>query len=727
MAEQTGSIQVLHVDDDPDFADLAGTFLEREDDRIETQIAHSPEQGSDILSRTRVDCIVSDYDMPRTNGIEFLEIVREDHPDLPFILFTGKGSEEVAADAISEGVTDYLQKESGTDQYAVLANRIANVVDHYRSQQEVEQSEQRLREVIDTLPHLLYVVDNSGTYVLANQALADFHNSEVNDIEGANVADVLADHVAEEFRDNVAQVRETGSPQRFEPVEITDPDGSVHIFEPRVRPFDFAEHGSRSILGIAVDITERIEQERELHQKERRYQAVFNDPNILVGLIDTDGTVLDINDTAMEYIDRSLEEIVGRPFWEAPWFTHSTDLQQKVREWIDHASTGEYVEFEANLERPTGEPYWIEGVFRPVTDDDGEVVSLLISDRDITERKERERELNKTTQQFQAVLDTVEAAIFIKDTKGRYQLMNQECRRLLGVDPGEEIIGRTDDEFLPEDDAERYQADDQRVIEGEETIEIIEEVPTPEGTQINLTLKTPFYDDNGEMRGVCAVSTDITERKKKEKEIKRQNQRFDELASTVSHDLQTPIETARGRAELAIETGEIEHMELALEAIQRTDQLRRDLVEVLRTKEVVSETDATNLVRLGREVWEMVATEEASIEFSSVPPVVCDSDAVRRMFENLFSNAIEHGGNDVTVRVGRTDDGFYIDDDGSGIPEDQRMNVFMSGFSTKANGSGVGLASVREIVNAHGWEIYVTEGVEGGARFEINGVEFTDG
>ena len=122
MTGTVETIRVLHVDDDPDLADMVAAFLEREDDRITVRTAPSARDGLDLLTEHEVDCIVSDHDMPGQNGIEFLRAVRKERPNLPFILYTGKGSEEVASDAISAGVTDYLQKESNTDQYAVLAN-----------------------------------------------------------------------------------------------------------------------------------------------------------------------------------------------------------------------------------------------------------------------------------------------------------------------------------------------------------------------------------------------------------------------------------------------------------------------------------------------------------------------------------------------------------------------------------------------------------------------------
>jgi CheY-like chemotaxis protein len=113
--EGTGPIRILHVDDEPSFADVATAHLEREYDQLNVETATSASEAFERLAEEEFDCVVSDYSMPGRNGVEFLEDVRRNHPELPFILFTGKGSEEVASEAISAGVTDYLQKQPGSE------------------------------------------------------------------------------------------------------------------------------------------------------------------------------------------------------------------------------------------------------------------------------------------------------------------------------------------------------------------------------------------------------------------------------------------------------------------------------------------------------------------------------------------------------------------------------------------------------------------------------------
>jgi len=136
-----GGVDILHVDDDKGLASLTADLLERKDSRFNVVTAASATEGLQLLSDLSPDCIVSDFEMPGIDGLEFLEAVRAEHAKLPFILFTGRGSEEIASDAISAGATDYLQKQSGTEQYELLANRINNAVTRNRSEQQLREDQ----------------------------------------------------------------------------------------------------------------------------------------------------------------------------------------------------------------------------------------------------------------------------------------------------------------------------------------------------------------------------------------------------------------------------------------------------------------------------------------------------------------------------------------------------------------------------------------------------------
>jgi PAS domain S-box-containing protein len=172
------SITVLHVDDEPDFSDLVRTFLNREYDGFDIETSTRASAALERIAENGFECVVSDYEMPRRNGIDFLRTVRSNYPDLPFILFTGKGSEEVASDAITAGATDYLQKQTGSEQYRLLANRIRNAVEKYRSETAVQRTEERYHNLVDTAPIPILLFDRDRRLVYANEVSLEFLNAD---------------------------------------------------------------------------------------------------------------------------------------------------------------------------------------------------------------------------------------------------------------------------------------------------------------------------------------------------------------------------------------------------------------------------------------------------------------------------------------------------------------------------------------------------------------------
>jgi PAS domain S-box len=177
--------RVLHVDDDPEIGELTKTLLERADDSLTVVCETNAVAALNRLESEEFDCVISDYDMPNTDGIELLEIVRKQSPDLPFILLTGKGSEEVASEAISKGVTDYMQKGGGTDRYEVLANRVCNAVERYRTQQRFWNALTWYRRLVEQdLAGVFLVQDREFIYV--NDRFADLFGYSQCDLVGAS-------------------------------------------------------------------------------------------------------------------------------------------------------------------------------------------------------------------------------------------------------------------------------------------------------------------------------------------------------------------------------------------------------------------------------------------------------------------------------------------------------------------------------------------------------------
>ncbi|WP_281195325.1 HAMP domain-containing sensor histidine kinase [Halorubrum sp. F4] len=255
------------------------------------------------------------------------------------------------------------------------------------------------------------------------------------------------------------------------------------------------------------------------------------------------------------------------------------------------------------------------------------------------------------------------------------------------------------------------------------------------GTQaIGLTLGSVIGLVMGIQRAKATVRTATLEDRTREleaneRELERQNAQLERFASVVSHDLRNPLSVARGNLELVRDDCDSDRLESIADAHARMEALIDDLLTLARQGESVESMQTVGLAEVSRLCWKQVSTGDATLSVEDAPPIVADRDRLRQLLENLFGNAIEHGavdGASVAIRVGILDDGdgFYVADDGPGIPKGERDRVFESGYSTADSGTGFGLAIVAEIAGAHGWEVRAVEGPDGGARIEITGVEF---
>jgi signal transduction histidine kinase len=208
-------------------------------------------------------------------------------------------------------------------------------------------------------------------------------------------------------------------------------------------------------------------------------------------------------------------------------------------------------------------------------------------------------------------------------------------------------------------------------------------------------------------------------------QLAEERNRLDEFASIVSHDLRNPMNVAQGHLELARKTGADRHFEAVEGAHARMERLVEEVLALSRRGETVEDPTSVRIERVAADAWATVETSEMEVRIEADRTVVSDGRRLRALFENLFRNAVEHGGE--TVVVGDVSSGFYVADDGPGIPTADRERVFEGGYSTDPDGTGFGLAIVRRIAEAHDWQIKITESDAGGARFEFSDVGDADG
>ncbi|WP_081927199.1 sensor histidine kinase [Halobellus rufus] len=237
--------------------------------------------------------------------------------------------------------------------------------------------------------------------------------------------------------------------------------------------------------------------------------------------------------------------------------------------------------------------------------------------------------------------------------------------------------------------------------------------------------------------GVVTVTRDVTERKRRERELRetqaeleqsneqlrRQNRRLDRFASVVSHDFRNPLTVARGRLRQARREHDSEALDAIVDPIDRMARMIDELRTLTRTQRRTPKTTPTPIASRAEAAWSVTETGDSELRVVLDREVECDADLglLDHIFENLFRNAVVHNQRPVTVTVGSLGErpGFYVADDGTGIPTERLDDVLEYGYSTTGQGTGVGLTIVSEFVEAHGWELSITDSGDGGARFAI--------
>jgi PAS domain S-box-containing protein len=373
VKKRPGDLRLLHVDDELDFAEMAATFLERNDDQFTVETASSASDGLDRLTDTAFDCVISDYDMPGRNGIEFLETVREEYSNLPFILFTGKGSEAVASEAISTGVTDYLQKAGGTEHFALLANRINNAVELTRARRE----RKRHLNAIETTREGIAIFNDDGELIYVNESFADLYGYDPEEMIGEHWELIYRDEDVSEVHDEILPTLEVNGHWRGETIGLRA-DGSTFVEDHMLASSDGGE-----VVCTVQDITEYKDRKQELELKNR---AMDEAP---VGIVITDpaqddNPIIYANERFQQLTGYAEDEILGRNCRFLQGEDTDPEPVATMREAVDNQ---EPVTVELRNYRNDGAEFWTRVSIAPVKNDDGNVTHFVGFQQDVTKWK----------------------------------------------------------------------------------------------------------------------------------------------------------------------------------------------------------------------------------------------------------------------------------------------------------------------------------------------------
>ncbi|WP_430504994.1 GAF domain-containing protein [Haloparvum sp. PAK95] len=798
----TSEIRVLHVDDEGSITEITAEFLERENERFTVETAPNGADGLEALEANEYDCVVSDYDMPGMDGIEFLEAVRERYPNLPFILYTGKGSEEVASEAIVEGASDYIQKESGTSQYAVLANRIENAVGKYRAERDVEATRTRYQRLIEESTDVILVVDDAGNFEYLSPAAERVLDYSSDEMTGNYAFDYVHEADQDEAMARFSDLVRTPGGHESVEFRFKAGDGSWRWLEARGRNL-LDDPIIEGIVVYARDITSRREREetlKELIQRTGDLIEATSKAETAEVAIDVVGDVLDaplagfhlLSDDRQRLEPVATLDEVRSELGDPPTYDRSDESPTSAIVW-DAFEDGEPVHIDRveSVDELADATPVRTGCIYPLGDHGVFIVSEMEPNAfDEVDRKFLEL-LGRTVR---AALDRVERESVLRERNRRLERLHETGRELMQADSTEEIAERvaaasgailgfpitvvryhdeetnrlvpvaTTDEvtdllgprpaFGPEETSttwEAYQEGSPVIYDDVDDVDHAADPETPlrsfmivpigeHGTVSFGTTAPGSFDDNDVfLARLLGTTTELAlsrlkheqELVRQRDELDRQNERLDQFASTLSHDLRNPLNVAMGQLDLARGERDSEHLDAVARAHERMESLIEDVLSLARAETELAELESVDLAVLTEGCWQTVESGSAELRVETDLVVRADDARLRQLMENLLRNSVEHGAGsspssgdgEVTITVGDLEDGFYVEDDGPGIPADEREAIFESGYSSTTGGSGLGLNIVKQVAEAHGWEVTVTDGTDGGARFEFRGME----
>ena len=482
-------------------------------------------------------------------------------------------------------------------------------------------------------------------------------------------------------------------------------------------------------------LVESDRRERKLERERERFDTLFEvltQPVVEVEFRDGVPIVLRVNRAFEEVFGYEEATMVGRSLDE---FVVPPERQEEAVSINSRVQDGEMFAVEVTRQTADGErEFLLQNAVYP----DSDVEFAMYTD--ITERKERERELQRQNDRLQALFRNARSAVVeyvYYDDEAIVERVNSRFESVFGYE-GETLVGEPLDRFIvPSDERGSISDIDERVKRGEHLDEEVRR-ETVDGVQTFILRNTPI-DTGDRVRGYASY-VDITQRKERERELertkrrledsnealRRKNERLEQFASVVSHDLRNPLTVARLQAEFAEESGGDEHFERLHTSHERMEAMIEDLLLLARAETSVDTDGTVALASRAKRAWEGVRTPGAKLELDlpGASEIRGDPELLGHVFENLFRNAVDHNDRPVTVRVGvlaengeRT--GFYVEDDGCGIDPDSAGQATDYGYSTAESGTGFGLSIVAEFVDRHGWELTIGDSTDGGARFEI--------
>nr|WP_321350253.1 PAS domain S-box protein [uncultured Methanoregula sp.] len=510
-------IRVLYVDDEPSLLEIAKIFLEQ-DGAFAVDTFTSAREALARLEKEQYDVIISDYQMPEMDGISFLRRLRAQGNDTSFIIFTGRGREEVVIEALNEGADFYLQK--GGDpraQFAELEHKIRHAISRRDAIRALKKSERDYRHLIGHASEAIYVVQD-GMLRMVNPRLAEMTGYPEQELVSHPITTFIHPGDRAMVVDRYERrIRGETLPSRYV-FRLLRKDGTTRWVELSVVVITWDERPAA--LVFLTDISERKSVEDALKDREERYRQFFKTTRDSVFITTPDGRWIDCNDALVETLGyNSREEILEIPVASA--YAHPEEREVFLKRVEEE---GYVADHPLQFRKRNGTAFDCLITIVPLKNPDGSLKAFIGTVRDITERRRAETALRESETRYRYIFESFEDLYYQTDTSGAITLLSPSLTRLTGW-KAEDLLGRPATCLYINPDDRTALLDEIEKKGAVRDYELL--LRKRDGTQTTASLSASrIYDAEGSPAGVAGILRDITERKRMERALRESEERF---------------------------------------------------------------------------------------------------------------------------------------------------------------------------------------------------------